>query len=195
MLDILSHQITTWEKDNLHPLLPILRNTHRIPHVIFLRGISGSGKTTLCNSLSHLLGIENVVSISADNYFIKNGIYKFQMSEISEAHRSCIISMEKALESSEFPYIIMDNTHTRLWHLTKAEEIAEKYGAKIFYLDIIVPDHADFLVCLKRQCHNVPEEVLLEQWVNWEKNPKSMLIPMFNPQTPHSPARSQTASN
>ena len=195
MLDILSHQITTWEKDNLHPLLPILINTHRIPHVIFLRGISGSGKTTLCNSLSHLLGIEKVVSISADNYFIKNGIYKFQMSEISEAHRSCIISMENALESSEFPYIIMDNTHTRLWHLTKAEEIAEKYGAKIFYLDIIVPDHTDFLVCLKRQRHNVPEEVLLEQWVNWEKNPKSMLIPMFNPQTPHSPVRSQTASN
>ena len=190
-----SNQITLWEENNLHHLLPILTNTQTTPHVIFLRGISGSGKTTLCNSLSHLLGLEKVVSISADNYFIVDGIYNFEISKISDAHKACIISMEKALQSSEFPYIIIDNTHTRLWHLSNAERVAEKYGAKIFYLDIIVPDHTHFLLCLKRQRHNVPEDVLLEQWVNWEKNPKSILIPMFNPQTPHSPARSQTASN
>lgn len=195
MLNILSHKITLWEEINLHPLLPILTNTQTIPQIIFLRGISGSGKTTLCNSLCRLLGVEKVISFSADNYFIVDGIYNFQISKISDAHNACIISMEKALQSCEFPYIIMDNTHTRLWHLSNAERVAEKYGAKIFYLDIIVPDYAHFSLCLKRQRHNVPEDVLLEQWVNWENHPKSILIPMFNPQTPHSPAHSQTASN
>jgi hypothetical protein len=32
---------------------------------------------------------------------------------------------------------------------------------------------------LKRQCHNVPENVLLEQWSKWEEHPKSIHIPMF----------------
>jgi len=195
MSNILSHKIHLWEKDNLHPLLPILKNTGTIPQIIFLRGISGSGKTTLSDALSCLLGVEKVVCFSADNYFIIDGTYNFQISKISDAHSACINFMEKALQSCEYPYIIMDNTHTRLWHLSNAERIAEKYGAKIFYIDIIVPDHTHFLLCLKRQRHNVPEEVLLEQWVNWEKHPKSMLVQMFNPQIPHLPARSQNASN
>jgi predicted kinase len=56
--------------------------------------------------------------------------------------------------------------------------MANKYNAGTYYIDITVPDKVHFTLCLKRQCHNVPEEVLLEQWTNWEEHPKSMCIPM-----------------
>jgi len=171
--------IDKWHEMYLHPLLPSLKNTKTAKNIIFLRGISGSGKTTLSKSLSYLLGSETVVSFSADNYFTIDGVYKFDFKKAPQAHEDCVTSMELALRSSNYRYIIMDNTHTQLWHLNKAENIASKYDTTLFYIDIVVPDEAHFLLCLKRQCHNVPEDVLLYQWQNWESNPKSVLIPMF----------------
>jgi predicted kinase len=175
----MTKQIKAWQEKHLYPLLPLLTNTKSITNVIFLRGISGSGKSTLSNCLSHLLDSEKVISLSADNYFTINGVYKFKINKISEAHKECVKSLELALQSTNIRYIIMDNTHTRLWHLHDAENLAKNYGATIYYIDIVVPDKPHFLLCLKRQCHNVPEGVLLDQWVNWEEIPNSIRIPMF----------------
>jgi len=179
MSDILSKQVNKWQEKYLYPLLQSLKNTTSFKNVIFLRGISGSGKTTMSNAISHLLGSEMVVSFSADNYFTVDGVYKFDILKISEAHKHCVNSMEIALQSPTIRYIIMDNTHTQLWHLSHAENVANQYDAKLHYLDINVPDKAHFLLCLKRQRHNVSEDVLLYQWNNWEDNPKSERIPMF----------------
>lgn len=169
--------IKEWEDKYLSPIAETLRNSDR--SVIFLRGISGSGKTTLSSKLSNLLGSNKTVCCSADNYFIVDGRYTFDFTKISEAHTSCINEMETALCSPNINYIIMDNTHTRMWHLLNAETIAKKYDVKIFYIDIIVPNESHFYICLKRQSHNVPHDVLLEQWNNFEENPKSIKIPMF----------------
>ena len=168
-----------WVEMYLHPLLPSLKNTKTAKNIIFLRGISGSGKTTNSESLSYLLGSESVVTFSADNYFTTDGVYRFDIEKASEAHQDCVRMMELALRSSAYRYIIMDNTHAQLWHMHKAENIANKYDTTIFYIDIVVPDEAHFLLCLKRQRHNVPEDVLLHQWQNWELNSKSIVIPMF----------------
>lgn len=171
--------INTWQEKYLHPLTLSLRNTKSLKNVIFLRGISGSGKTTISNALCHLLGYEQTVSFSADNYFIIDGIYTFDISKISEAHKNCVNSMEIALQTPTIRYIIMDNTHTQLWHLYNSENVASQYGANLYYLDIDVPDKGHFNLCINRQRHNVPKEILLEQWLNWEENSKSEHIPMF----------------
>jgi predicted kinase len=108
-----------------------------------------------------------------------DGTYTFDFTKISDAHNACTNTMEKALSSPNIQYIIMDNTHTRLWHLLNSETIAKQYDVNIYYLDIVVPDAAHFSICLKRQRHNVPEDVLLDQWNNFEEHPTSMKIPMF----------------
>lgn len=179
LTDNMRKQVNTWQEKYLYPIITSLRNTNTLKNVIFLRGISGSGKTSISNTLSQLLGSEKVVSFSADNYFTIDGVYKFDINKVSDAHKDCVNSMEIALQSSAFRYIIMDNTHTQLWHLSNAEAIAKQYGANLYYLDINVPDKEHFLLCLKRQRHNVPEDILLYQWVNWEDNPNSKNIQMF----------------
>jgi len=166
----------TWTQQYLQPLLPQLTTT---PCVIFLRGISGSGKSTVSKFLTEALGPSKTIICSADNYFMKDGIYKFDITKVSEAHAYSIKCMEAALKSPEIRYIIMDNTHTRLWHLQAAERMAQKYGSQIHYIDIIVPDAAHLEMCLDRQRHDVPRVALREQWANWEPNPSSICIPMF----------------
>ena len=178
-LDTVTKQINTWREKYLYPLIPHLLTTKESKNVIFLRGISGSGKTTVSNALSKLLGSEIVVSLSEDNYFMVDGVYKFKSQNVTEAHKNCVHSMELALQSSAIHYIIMDNTHTQLWQLSNAETVAKEYDANLYYIDINVPDRAHFKVCLKRQRHNVSEAALLEQWTNWEENPKSKHIRIF----------------
>lgn len=177
----LNNQIKKWQDTHLHPLLTSIINSKNLKNVIFLRGISGSGKTTICNYFLNALDSERVVSFSADDYFTKNGMYKFDFEKVAEAHNHCVNLMKIALESTSIRYIIMDNTHTQLWHLYNAENVANQFDAELFYLDINVPDKAHFLLCLQRQQHNVPKEVLLYQWLNWEINPKSKNVPMFVP--------------
>ena len=177
--DKIINQINIWRKNYLYPLIPHLLTSKTSKNVIFLRGISGSGKTTVANALSQLLGPEMVVSLSADNYFMIDGVYKFKSQNLTDAHKDCVNSMELALQSSAIHYIIMDNTYTKLWQLSNAETVAKQYDANLHYIDINVPDKSHFHVCLKRQHHNVSENILLEQWTNWEENPKSKHIRMF----------------
>lgn len=178
-IDDLNNQIKKWQEIHLHPLLPFIINPKAHKKVLFLRGISGSGKTTIGKYLSHALDSEKVIIFSADDYFIKNGVYKFELEKVAEAHKHCVNSMKIALQSASIRYIIMDNTHTQLWHLSNAVNVANQFGAELFYLDVDVPDKAHFLLCLQRQRHNVPKEVLLYQWLNWEINTKSKHVPMF----------------
>jgi uridine kinase len=168
-----------WEEKYLYPILSILRNTNTSQTVIFLRGISGSGKSTIASSLSQLLGTKNTAVCSADNYFIEDGIYRFESSKLSEAHEACARALKSALAFSNIRYIIVDNTHTRMWHLYNTETLAKESGAEIHYLNIVVPDKEHVSLCLKRQIHCVPDHILVEQWLNWEDIPNSINIPMF----------------
>ena len=169
-----------WEEKYLHPLVRSLKMDGP-PSIVLLRGISGSGKSTLSNRLITLLGADKVSHCSADDYFIdENGDYHFDASKLPKAHKACIACLENALLTPSIRVIIVDNTHTRLWHMSNAEELAVKYGARIFVVEIVVPDQAHFSLCYQRQRHNVEKAVLYEQWIGWEKYLKPCIrVPMF----------------
>jgi predicted kinase len=169
-----------WEEKYLHPLIRSLKMDGP-PAVVLLRGISGSGKSTLSNRLITLLGSDKVSHCSADHYFIdENGDYHFDASNLPKAHAACIACLENALLTPSIRVIIVDNTHTRLWHMSTAEELAVKYGARIFVVEIVVPDQAHFSLCYQRQKHYVEKAVLYDQWIGWEKYLKPCIrVPMF----------------
>jgi len=168
-----------WIETYLHPIYKLVQNDTAKPTVLFLRGISGSGKSTVSSLLTSHFGADKTAICSADDYLMEDGVYKFDINKLSDAHKHCIKSMEAAYQTPHIRYIIMDNTHTRLWHLEAAEEVARSHGSKIHYLDIVVPDESHLALCLNRQRHNVSKSTILSQWAKWEVNPKSLRIPMF----------------
>lgn len=169
-----------WEQKYLEPLVQNL-TTKGPPSVILLRGISGSGKSILCNRLTALLGADKVSHCSADDYFTdENGAYHFDPSKLPDAHAVCVAALEDALVDPSIRVILVDRTHTRLWHMSNAEQVAKKHGARVFVLEIVVPDNAHFSLCYQRQRHNVPKDVLYDQWMGWEKYlGPCVRVPMF----------------
>ena len=169
-----------WEEKYIYSLVRSL-TTDGPPAVVLLRGISGSGKSTLANGLITLLGTDKAVRYGADDYFMdENGEYQFDASKLPEAHAACMASLQNALLTPSMRVIIVDNTHTRLWHMSNAEQLANKHGARIFVVEIVVPDQAHFSLCYERQRHDVQKAVLYDQWIGWEKYLKPCIrVPMF----------------
>lgn len=78
-----------------------------------IRGAPGSGKSTLAKKLVETGRAD--VHLEADNFFIKDGVYKYDPSKIKEAHEWC---KGKALESLlEGKRVVVSNTFTKLWEL------------------------------------------------------------------------------
>ena len=89
--------------------------------VYILRGVPGSGKTFLANVLKDALGAE---IFSADDYFEKDGEYKFDREKLTEAHHDCFNRFVNALER-DVECVVVHNTNTRFWEYQKYLHAAE----------------------------------------------------------------------
>ena len=65
--------------------------------VTIMRGHSGSGKSTKAIEIKNNSDVETVI-VSADNFFIKKGKYKFNHNMLGLAHNECYNRFVKALE-------------------------------------------------------------------------------------------------
>lgn len=91
--------------------------------VLILRGIPGSGKSHHANRLP-----SPKIIVSADDHFIKNGVYTFNPNLLGVAHSLCFRAFINRCETlSNGTLIVVDNTNT------SALEMAPYYlGAKAF---------------------------------------------------------------
>lgn len=89
-----------------------------------IRGIPGSGKTTLARKLAP----EH--NYAADDYFYDaEGNYKFDVTKLDTAHKSCMSKVEKAMLAG-VPVVAVNNTFVRKWEYEPYVEMAEKLGYK-----------------------------------------------------------------
>lgn len=72
--------------------------------VKILSGISGSGKSTYARR-------HRGVIVSADDYFVRDGAYRFNPARLSSAHATCFARYLGALDDGH-PLVIVDNTNT-----------------------------------------------------------------------------------
>lgn len=90
--------------------------------VLFLmRGLSGSGKSTVVRAITETY-LASVVC-SADDYFLQDGVYRFDASLLSSAHSACQ-SKAKTACNHGVPVIVIDNTHVRRWEMKFYLELA-----------------------------------------------------------------------
>jgi tRNA uridine 5-carbamoylmethylation protein Kti12 len=135
---------------------------------ILMQGCPGSGKSFLAKKLAGETG----VICSADNYFMVNGHYQFNINKIGEAHKRC---QENALDAlrNEIDIVIVDNTNTTIKELRSYIEhikLAQKKGYEIF---IVQPETSwafDVEELYKRNTHNVPKNVIEKMVNRYQKN-------------------------
>lgn len=119
--------------------------------LVLIRGIPGSGKSTIARSMHGYSHFE------ADQFFMRDGEYKFDPSKISQAHQQCISNSNAALMNGND--CVVSNTFTRHWEMKPYIEMAKKIGASV---RIIVATGR------YKNCHGVPEEAIQRMLDRWE---------------------------
>lgn len=118
--------------------------------LILLRGLPGSGKSTLAKIL---VGNKDCCHKEADMYFMDSeGNYKFNPSELGDAHNWCREEIEFAMKYGHSP-VVVSNTFTQEKELDSYFELAKKYGYRVHSL-IVENRHGGV------NEHDVPQDTL-----------------------------------
>ena len=118
-----------------------------------IRGIPGSGKTTLARKLAP------DANFAADDYFYDSeGNYKFDVSKLDAAHRTCMKNVVNSMMSG-IPVIAVNNTFVRKWEYEPYIEMAEKLG----YRPVEIICRGNF-----GSVHNVPSAKVKSMAMNFE---------------------------
>ena len=151
-------------------LYPLYSHKKPFRNVIILRGASGSGKSTKAAqliSISQSIGEEAII-ISADDYFVREGLYIFDRAKLKEAMKLCHLQLKEALEEG-FDTIIIDNTNTTEIEVRIFKEIVKKYNKKSDVNYRIIEelvgtiDFEDAEKYWQRNIHGVPLKVIQQQ--------------------------------
>ena len=124
-------------------------------HLIILRGVPGCGKSTFAEYIATIIDsgiIKQSTICCADDFFMKDGVYKWNGAQIHFAHKWCQNKCEKAMEAGE-TRVIVANTNTTEKEMNPYFDMANKYGYITF--SVIVENRHGGV-----NEHNVPEESL-----------------------------------
>jgi len=139
----------------------IIKNYNIMKKTLFiLRGLPGSGKTTAAEILADtgvcvdFMGNENekYPVCTADDYFMHDGEYKWNPSQIGFAHESCQNKCREAMFCQEIK-IFVANTNTTAKEMAVYYDMAKEYGYQV--VSLIVETRHD-----GKNVHNVSDEAL-----------------------------------
>lgn len=124
--------------------------------IIVTRSVSGSGKSTLAALLCSRIGW---VSVEADSYFYKDGVYKFDAAKLGAAHEDCRKRFTEFLFESAVETIVVANTSTTEKEIEFYRQSSEAAGATFISL-VLEKRHGG------ENQHNVPLATLARQEAN-----------------------------
>lgn len=92
--------------------------------LVILRGLSGSGKSTVRKLF------ETKAICSADDYFMRNGIYRWYGEGLHQAHNWCQRKCRRFMKK-QARLIIIDNTSVRERDLVPYQDLARQFGYRV----------------------------------------------------------------
>ena len=121
--------------------------------MLLIRGLPGSGKTTLANQYAGA----GYVHCEADQYFERDGEYRFDGSKLRAAHDDCLRRAITAMDAGR--PVVVANTFTRRWEMEPYLKAAKKRGinARIIEATGNWPN-----------VHGVPEDAVEKMLARWE---------------------------
>lgn len=128
------------------------------------RGISGSGKSTLAKSLAPK---ENI--FSTDDFFMIDGEYKFDPSQLGKYHKMNQNRVEEAIKNGISP-IVIDNTNTQGWEIKPYVMLADKYGYAVELKEPNTPWRFDSKELAIKNSHGVPEDSIKRMIDRYQHN-------------------------
>ncbi|XP_065188457.1 uncharacterized protein LOC135819217 [Sycon ciliatum] len=134
---------------------PVLVESRRAPEKIMyiLRGLPGSGKSYLAKQLSS----ERGQIVSADYYFMRDGRYEFDPSQIGRAHEWCQSKAKDHVAKGVSP-IVVDNTNTQLWEMKPYVVMARDGGYEIEIREPTTSWKWNVQELARRNSHGVPAD-------------------------------------
>ena len=118
---------------------------------IVLRGLPGVGKTYFAERLQGLTANRfndtktiplldvSVTILSSDDYFIVNGVYKFDLDKLDEAHQWNFNRFKNAVNDGA-KFIIVDNTNIVSFHYRHYLDYAQRHN---YFTAITIIPHND----------------------------------------------------
>lgn len=91
--------------------------------LLLVRGLPGSGKSTLAKNL-----IGWYWHLETDQFWMKDGVYTFELERLKEAHQWCLDRAERLMTDGFSP--VVSNTFTTKRELHPYFELAKKFGIK-----------------------------------------------------------------
>jgi predicted kinase len=128
--------------------------------VVALRGIPGAGKDHYIHRPRDFYS----EYVSADTFFMKDGVYAFDPAGLGEAHLECYRDFLAALPQlehySENATLYVNNTNLHAWEIAPYERYAAARGVPFQVVTLWCP----FEVALRRQTHKVPPDKLFQMY-------------------------------
>lgn len=121
--------------------------------VIILRGLPGSGKTFIANNYLNKISPDSQIILSADDYFIKNNVYRWDIEKNDEAYRWNFERFKKAISDGK-DLIIIDNTNLKRHHYFHYIDYSQLNNYLVL-VTIIPHNDVDDRRLAERNIHNV----------------------------------------
>lgn len=97
-----------------------------------IRGLPGAGKSTMAKAMVE--ANPRLAHFEADQYFVDaSGKYRFEPSEIEDAHTWCFAEARDALKNGHS--VVVSNTFTRKWEMEPYRKLAKELGVELEILE------------------------------------------------------------
>jgi len=125
--------------------------------LVLIRGLPGSGKSTLARRLAAEAGF---VHLEADQYFERDGAYRFDLARVADAHAWCLRSAYEQLAGGA--RVVIANTFVSLWELSACLGLAQ-----VLDLPVRIIEARGAWPSV----HAVPADVMAQMRERWEALP------------------------
>lgn len=137
-----------------------------------LRGPPGAGK-------SHWISpdVQQVVVCSADDYYMRDGVYEFDIAKLPEAHADCLSKVLSAM-SLGHECIVVDNTNIRRWEYDNYVRLGQLAGYEVRIVEIMPETVQEMRQCAERNQHGVPAATIAAMVMRFEFDSRAIRVPM-----------------